>query len=309
MLTVRDYQLVMATLAQTITQAEEDTLLRGLLPHKGDGHMAAVEGEVDLSKGGMVTVCLGKGFEAPSEFAFDPRVHFIMTAGLSPQALQIPSQTKILIVTDRIGSQLFGSITAVCRRRGFPYLPRKTDGAIVNELKKLLPAKPHTVPDANSHGGQDTPRGESPASAPASNGNGHGNGSPSASIPTTPTGMAPKGSIRDLAKEADLSKSSAEEGKRLYGIAQMRGIPTTLGSITQAISQLKRKGGRGDLPVSLAPQSVLLQLSRGITEAIEALQRIQVQAEELERGKEDLLAENQDLKARIQLLKEAFSNV
>lgn len=304
MLTVREYQGVMAILAQSITEAEEQTLLRGLLPHKGD-EMAATEGkqEVDLSKGGMVTVCLGKGFDIPSDFAYDPRVHFIVTAGLSPQALQIPSQTKIVIVTDRIGAQVFGSITSVCRRRGFPYLPRKTEDAIVNELKKLLPAKIQTVPDA----GLDTPRVGGDGS-PSSNGHGSQN-PPSASIPGTPSGMAPKGSIRDLAKEADLSKGSAEEGRRLYGIAQVRGIPTTLSSITQAISQLKRKGGRGDLPVSLAPQSALLQLSQGITEAIEALQRIQTHAEALERGKEDLLSENQELRAKMQLLKEAFTNV
>jgi hypothetical protein len=80
--------------------------------------------------------------------------------------------------------------------------------------------------------------------------------------------------------------------------------------VTQAVGQAKRKVGRGDIPLSAQPaQSAGIRVYAGITAAIEELTRIRDHAETLEQDKAAILAENADLKARIELMESAWKNL
>lgn len=251
--------------------------------------------EVDLSKGGVVTLVLGTGYELPTEFAFHPQVHVVDASLVNPtHEGWIPSTTKIVIHTDHIPEKVYQYLQTIVRQRRLVYLPRKANGAILTELRRLLPVKP-----ANGNGaGKDAekPGKETKAEAAAA---------------AEGKTIAARGSIIGLVKElADLRKGSSEEGKRLFHIAQQRGIKTTLGSVKQAVTQAKRKQGRGDIPLSAQPaQGAGIQVYAGIQAAIEALTQIQAHAETLEKDKAAILSENADLKARIEIMKGAWKDL
>jgi hypothetical protein len=58
---------------------------------------------VDMSKGGIVTLILGSGYEPPTEFAFDPRVFVVDANKVNPRNEGwIPSTTRLVIFTDRV---------------------------------------------------------------------------------------------------------------------------------------------------------------------------------------------------------------
>lgn len=240
---------------------------------------------VDLSKGGVVTLLLGKGYQCPTEFAFHGQVHQVDTATVDPNHEGwIPSTTRIVVFTDHIPDKVYQYMMATCRQRRVPYLNRKTPGAVAVELQKLFPVK-------------------------KAEGNGNGNGHAKAQEVVPETKQA-KGSVKDFVlKHADLTKGSAEEGRRVYRMAVADGVTTTLASVTQIISKEKRTTGRGDIPVSAVPQGAGLQVYAGITTAIEALTAIRAHAETLEKDKADVLAENAELKARIQLMRDAWAGM
>lgn len=256
--------------------------------------------EIDLTKGGVVTLVLGQGYDVPTEFAYHPQVHVINAQTIDPKNEGwVPTTTRIVIHTDHIPEKVYQYLQTILRQRRLTYLTRKTPGAILTELQRLLPRQKVEA-----------------------SGNGHGNGAAATATAerlttrgTLPK-MAPRGSIQALVAElADLSKGSGEEGRRLFKIAQAKGIKTTLASVTQAVAKAKRKGGRGDIPVSAQPvaQAAGTQVYTGITLAVEALktaivelERLRDAAETLEKDKAGILAENQEMRARIELMESAW---
>lgn len=258
--------------------------------------------EIDLSKGGVVTLVLGQGYDVPTEFAYHPQVHSINAQTIDPKSEGwVPSTTRIVIHTDHIPDRVYQYLQTILRQRRLTYLTRKTPGAILTELQRLLPKQKAEAM-----------------------GNGSGNGSGAAATTTaerlttrgTLPKMAPRGSIQALVAElADLSKGSGEEGRRLFKIAQAKGIKTTLASVTQGVAKAKRKGGRGDIPVSAQPvaQAAGTKVYTGITTAVEALKMaikelegLRDAAETLEKDKAGILAENQEMRARIDLIESAW---
>jgi hypothetical protein len=271
--------------------------------------MAIEKEKVDMSEGGIVALCLGNGYDQPTDYAYHPRVHTIVTKEVDVRRVGqgdglLPSQTRLVVMTDHIPGTVYQLLQNEIRKRRVPFIYRKSASAVLMELKKLLPDKKENG-NANAN----------------ANANANGNGTqsetdtdPTTSIPGQTKGW-PKAGVAHGAltafviEHADLSKGSAEEGRRLFKMAQMAGLKTTLASITQAVSHRKRKVGRGDIPVSVSPQSATLRIGSAIEEAIVALGRIKADAETLEMGKAEILKENETLKAKLQLLKEAFRNM
>jgi hypothetical protein len=79
--------------------------------------------------------------------------------------------------------------------------------------------------------------------------------------------IAPKGTVSDLVKEnVDLTKSNAEEARRLMTLAKQRNLQTTVGSLSQAIAVYRRKSGGTAIPKSImsAKQQALAILDEAI---------------------------------------------
>jgi hypothetical protein len=198
--------------------------------------------------GGMAVVILGKEFDIPSDYAYHPQVMALLAdklpTSIEELSAKIPQTAKIVLIGGEIPGPQFGNLRTVFTRRSLTFVQRRNAMALEDALKNIVPIKNiRPVPEQRSNGDQSKKK-----------------------------DMAPKGSIQTLVKEADLNKGSAEEARRLFGIAQQRGIPTTIPSLAQAIAVAKRKGGRTEPPRSImsAQQNALKTLD----EAISGLQLI-----------------------------------
>lgn len=246
--------------------------------------------------GGLVTVVLGTGVDAPDEWGFHPRVHWLVARDVKRHAVAaaIPSNTRLLIFTENIHHQVYQPLQDERKRRRLPYLTKQSQGAVEDQLTKIFPktsAPFNPIPpiDVSKNGD----------SAPAAS------AEPDRS----------RGFLKTfLEKHVDFSpaKSTAEEARRVFKLAQLEGVQTTLGSVTQGIAVLKRKRGIGSRPDSATAHqevgdSVSIQIA--LEAAIAGLQAVLVRVKSLDTSDEGLRKENDDLRARIKLLKEAFGNI
>lgn len=288
--------------------------------------------------GGVVTVVLGRGVDAPSEWSWHPRVHWLVSSELRKQMVPsaIPTNTRLMLLTDNISGDVYQPIHNERKRRRLPYMIRHTGDAVAEQLKEIFPTK-MTMP-ANVE--RDEPFSpalpqealvnitEAPSNGNGSNGNGNGHhaaddtgstrGRHADEPPrTTADGkrrMAEKGSIKKFLEEhANLSAatSNAEEGRRLFRIAIGLGIETTRGSLEQGVRQLKRAKSIGSRPESLVAPAVqdAIVVSNALEEAIKVLTAAKDRFEKMEQQNEALVKENGDLRARITLMKDAFAGM
>jgi hypothetical protein len=228
---------------------------------------------VTLSDGGTAVVITAPDFECPRPFDVHPQLCILPSADL-PQNLpavadQFPPNTRIVLIGGELPRLMFGLVRQAAERRQAPWLHRSNPAALGDVLAKML-AKP-TVPGV-------------PLAAPA---------------PATPESEGRrKGRVSDFIRaEADLSKGSAEEARRLMGIAQQRGIATTFGSLSQAISQAKRKAGATGVPKSIQPASV--KALNTLDESIAGLQLIREYVETVEQENLKLREEKEKLRVRL----------
>lgn len=188
---------------------------------------------IDLSaQGGIAVVILAKGIELPKDFAFHPQILAYDSVDLpnyvDDLSEKIPSTARVVLIGGELPGDQFSTIRAALARRHLTYITRRNPVALDAALRQVLPTKKPPVVDAD---------------VPA---NGNGNGARSA---------APKGSLSELIKEANLSKGSAEEARRLFALAQSRGITTTVGSLQTGISNRKRREQVGGVVKSvMSPQ-------------------------------------------------------
>lgn len=214
---------------------------------------------VDLTTtGGLAVVVLGRDFDIPADYAYHPQVHPINASDLPSHEddlnARFPPQTKIVLIGGELPGPIFGTLRTILTRRRLVFVQRRNAPALSAALADVLPVKPVT------NGGAMAAALEVPTTPDAEGAR------------TGPKTIAPRGAVRDLVLEADLSKGSAEEARRLMRVAQQRGIPTTVASLSQGIAIAKRKGGRTETPRSLmSPQQKALQT---LDEAIAGLQLI-----------------------------------
>jgi hypothetical protein len=173
---------------------------------------------VTLAEDELVTVFLGADQQVTAEFATHPRVHWIAAeAGNDAVDVmsKIPPKSRVMLLTEKIPPAIYSRITSQARGSGALYMHRNNPRAVRAALFSFFP-KPKV---GSSNGG----------------------------------GGGAHGKIKRFLEEhpPDLAKGSAEEARRLFGLAQQLGISTTFGSLSQAISLQKRRAGRGDIPASV----------------------------------------------------------
>lgn len=218
-------------------------------------NMANTEAPIDMEHaGGIVTVILAKDMELPAPYDTHPQVHPLLAVDL-PQvradlSLKIPSTTKLVVVGGEIPSGTYAVLRRVLDDRNLVYVSKRNPTALGDALRRTLTKK------------EDTPapplkqKLREPLEAAAASPN---------NVLNMRQPQA-RGAVATLLQEADLSKSSSEEGRRLFRIAQARGISTTVGSLTSGVAHLKRKGGRTETPKSLMTeqQRVLIVFDEAI---------------------------------------------
>src|SRR5262245_56174856 len=80
-----------------------------------------------MSRGGLIAVALGRDIELPKRWRDEPRVFPIDTLNLGYSEIHeaIPSNTRIVILTDAIPNAIFHPIQKEIKRRHINYLVRK----------------------------------------------------------------------------------------------------------------------------------------------------------------------------------------
>lgn len=251
------------------------------------------------TSGGLVTVVLGTGVDAPTDWSLHPRVHWVVANELHRHDVPgaIPTNTKLMLITDNISGNVFQQIHDERKRRRMPYMIRKTGEAVAEALKDIFPTK------------VDIPF--NPA-LEAVNGNGHG----AAAAPAEDGERKPmaKGAVKTFVEtNLDLSpeKTNAEEARRIFRLAQVHGIETTIGSVQQAITNYKRQQRAGSRPESLAPVHVIdsIAIAKALEDAIGVLSSVKARVEAMDAENEKLRKETDDMRTRIGLMRDAFQGL
>lgn len=175
---------------------------------------------VNFKDGGIAVVMVGNN-GAIVEFKHHPRVTFLDCKTIPNGELEgrVPSNTKAIIITDGLPQyhQLWAH--SYCRKQNIPYLVRKTNGAIYEQLKNWF----HTEDEVK---------------------------------PTTVEikEEVKRGRLEALIPFIDFRKSNAENARDLMRKASELGIKSTPGSLAQYVSNQRKKQGRGEIPKSLRSQ-------------------------------------------------------
>jgi hypothetical protein len=239
--------------------------------------MADPEQYVNLSQeGGVAVVVLAHAFKVPDEYAYHPQLVSLPVADLPTDwgelSNAIPSTTKIVLVAGELPADNYRSLRTVLQRRSLNYIVRRNTFALRDALVKVLPERKAPVPDADAD-----------KAPPKANG-----AAVDAEAPPPPPVNEVKGRVSAfVAQHADLTKGSAEEARRLMRVAVGLGVKTTVASLAQAVSNLKRKRQASETPRSLmsAQQKALVTLDEAIghmTDSIAALQLIREYVEQTE---------------------------
>lgn len=173
---------------------------------------------VNFHEGGMCVVMIGNtGFV--KEYARHAQVKFIDTHDIEGDLLEttVPSNTKLVILTEGLPQYHYQWIMAFCRRKNVPYIVRKTIPAIYEELKKRFSSeeKP-TVTEVKE--------------------------------------VISKGKLSALLPFIDFSLSNAENGRRLVKKAAELNIKTTEASLIQLAANHRKKLSGGTVPKSVRPK-------------------------------------------------------
>lgn len=226
---------------------------------------------ISLAEGGVVTLVLAKGVDCPAEYLHHPSVRVLEAAKFDASDVErcFTSNSRALITTANLPKPFYDRLQMEVRRRKTILMYRPTTGSIENELNKIVATSRRVI----EHAG---------------NGNGAGLASVGETARVTEANgkktMAPRNAIATLAQQADPSKSTGEEARRLFKVAQDNGIPTTVASISTAISSYKRKHGLSDRPSSAVPATVnkRLQALRVLDDAIAGLALVREYVETVE---------------------------
>lgn len=240
------------------------------------------------SVGGIITVILSKDMPLPEPYDTNPQVFPLLGSDL-PQmrdelSAKIPSNTKVVLIGGEIPSGVFGVLRRVLDARNLKYVARANPTALGAALRLVLSKDPEAPPPALTTSIQIAAKALDDLNKPSSQ------------LKLAPPPQI-RGSVSSLIAEADLSKGSSEEARRLFRLAQQRGITTTINSLTSGISNAKRKHGRSETPMSLmSPQQVVLKT---MDDAIAGFTLVREYVE----GAEKRIA---DMEAKIERLQSVF---
>lgn len=175
----------------------------------------------ELAKGGTAIVVHGvTGFV--KEFSTHPRVKFLDGNSVPGDALQseVPDNTKVIVITDGLPMYHRTWIHAYAQRRNIPYLVRKSNQAIYEDLKKWFPENGNVVKPSTEEVKEGFKRGK----------------------------------LEPLIPLIDFSKSNAENAKILLRKAHEMGIRSTEASLSQLVGNQRKKMQGGTVPRSARPK-------------------------------------------------------
>ena len=198
----------------------------------------------ELAKGGTAIVLFGvTGYV--KEFSAHPRVKFIDARSVPGDALttEVPDNTKVIIVTDGLPMYHRTWIHTYSQRRKIPYLVRKSNQAIYEDLKRFFP----------ENGGE--------AVKPS---------------PEEVKDAFKKGKLDPLIPFIDFSKSNAEAGRALFRKANELNIKSTEASLIQLVGNQRKRLHGGTVPKSARPKldvsvEMLDEAIKGLTDMREFL--------------------------------------
>lgn len=267
-------------------------------------HRQPVERQpADLTNGGLAILLLGEGQDCPDKYAMHGQVKPMLGSsikGARDLDAHIPQNCKVVLFQGRLKDQrVFMAVHDVLKRRRLPYISRDNETAIEQAIDGLLGAgRPHP-----------------PAPTPPKVTLGDAIAAPLQDAKRT---IAEKGTIKAFIDaelqallKAEPQATSADLARKLFRIAQDKGISTTEGSLTQGIRNWKKDHRYTDRPASL--QTDDQKSIGGIEEAIElteqALKRMKAIKDLYLTQGENLRAlqeENKTLKKKVAKAAEVF---
>lgn len=180
-----------------------------------------VDTKIQLKDGEVVAVVYGNTGRVKE---YENHSSFVMLDGKTRDtnlSTKIPPKvTKAIVVTEGIEHMNYAWIMSFCRTNSVPYLLRKSNQAVYETLKSMLP----------TNGSDHKPSNEDVAREIV------------------------HGKLNPLIPLIDFTKSNAENAKALMIEAHKRQIKTTLGSMTQFVSNQRRKRSGTALPKSARPK-------------------------------------------------------
>jgi len=213
-----------------------------------------------MKQGGKITVALGQGVELPEHWLSEPRLHIMHTVGLTYDQLQtaMPSNTRIVILTDRIPGAIYNPIHKEIKRRHINYLIRRGLPEVEHELEQWLrPIHEELPPPPTTPTPPEPPPPPPPADTLVTEIERdevirhHETAVAVTSTPLTDKDdmalkNAARGSLMKFVQEhANITHTGpiGEESQRVFAIAEREHFKTTRGSVEQAIRTLKKKAG------------------------------------------------------------------
>lgn len=203
--------------------------------------------QLQVPENGSIVVILAKNFDIPEQFKYHPRLVPLVADELpdrrDPLAALIPSNTQIVIVAGKIPVPIYGLLQGVFKRRSLKFLVRNNDVAIAEAISSILTPKANgTQVPVRLLPGTDTVALDQSPQPDETEGS---------EMAETKRGRKPGEVSQFIREHIDLGKGSAEEARRLHPLMARVGINSTVASIAQAISHMKRKEGRTETPKSI----------------------------------------------------------
>lgn len=242
--------------------------------------------EIDLTNGGVIAVLLGEGDDLPTEFTLHQQVRPVVCSRLDARAvdLNLPGTVRFVVFgPTKLPPSVFGNIRTILGRRNLKFRLTDNQEHLRQTIEEMLPKPKKAAPPKTEAAREEAAK----------------------------TERAVKGTLKTFV-EAELPKlleedqvmPTAEAAKRLFRIAQDKGITTTFGSLQEVVRKYKREHSVGERPASAMPPSQ--KFENDLAAAMEALENAtailgRVQVEYLR-----VVGENEKLRTQNARFKEVF---
>ena len=285
-----------------------------------------------IAQGGLITVALGRNVELPPRWQQEPRVYPLRTAQLDYDTLReaMPSNTRIVILTDHIPGHLVQPIHREIQKRHLNYLVRKSPAAVDDELARWLPT--HEAQVVVEEPPPAPPPDEPPPLPPdieeeivealtdalvteIENGTLVTDPAPTRQEPMPTSPKAAHGSITAFVLEhgdfSDPSVTSADEARRLFQLAKNHGVTTTVASLAQIVGLQKKQRAKPTRPPvrraaeTARPVPLLFALDAVMT----AIGQLREAAIVMTNAHAAILRERDQLQAKVDRLSDAFKKL
>jgi hypothetical protein len=234
---------------------------------------------------GSVLIVGGKASNFDDEIRTHPRIIMWDSQNQHWDGKELPQNVRAVFITRFIGHVAFGKILASARKRQLTIFNPEGTGMIVKQVKELLGISKPTIVETKPT--MTTP-------APTS---------------TKTGGKTVKGhsKLNDLMQFHDPHITIVENARAMFEKAKAQGIETTVGSLAQKISVMRRKE-RGETKVIPRKADVPRRAHKYVDVSVEILDNM---VKELQDMRDYLVAvteENKSLKLRIEKFKKVLDN-